>query len=167
MICTRIDEHFKSLIRDMEILWSVILDDGTEVYSDYYVENLDSPWVRLKEYCESNGRYIVRVNCIMFGADKFVMAYDPNGLDGVIVNRGLTKEISINDSGDPGVAYKHLVCGVLRPDTTIVDVKKFSWPENALEPFIQTRALTLNNLSLMIFKNERTREEAHKKLCIS
>lgn len=167
MICTEINEHMKSLIRELEILWSVILNDGTEVFSDYNAPGLTyQPWLRLQEYCNTSNKYIIQVNCIMFGADKKIIFEDKNGLDGIFVHRGVSKDIVLNDdeSGDTGISYKQLIVGLWRNGTNIIDVKKFSWPENDLEPYNQTRSLTVNNIHAMIFKNEQSRQEAYSKL---
>lgn len=168
MICTRINEHIKTLIRDLEILWCAVLNDGTEVYSDYYIDDLPPPWIRLKEYCEKEKKYIKTIKCIMFGADPFIMFHDESGLDGIFVVRGMSKDIVINDDGiDNGLAYKHLIVGLLEDNMTDIHVKKFSWPENELEPYNQSRVLTNDNFSIMIFKNDGTRQKASEKLQIS
>jgi hypothetical protein len=151
----------------MEILWSVKLNDGTEIYSDYYIYGLESPWIRLQEYCNSNNKYIISVHVIMFGSEKITLMENENGLDGVFVHRGSSKEILINDECDTGVSYKHVVCGLLNNDTGIIHVKKFSWPENCIEPFIQERNLTKLNFDLMIFKNDERKREAGEKFQIS
>lgn len=163
MICTQLNGHIKDLIRKLEILWKVELDDGTNVYSDYYIPYLDSPWMRLQKYCKENNRYITSVSCLMFGADEFIMFQNSEGLDGVFVTRGASKDIVISENGESGVSYKHLIVGVLSGDGGSINVRKFSWPENALEPFEQTRELTKNNLELMIFKNDERKEELLKK----
>jgi hypothetical protein len=165
VICTSVDQHIKSLIRNVEILWKVTLNDGTVVYSDFYRPKIDlAPWLRLKNHCIKTNTFVIKVECIMLGVDPLVMFEDENGLDGILILRGSSKDITINDDGDPGIAYKHLIVGVLRADNDIIDVRKFSWPENVLEPFEQTRKLTIDNLKLMIFKNEQRREQLSKTL---
>lgn len=164
-ICTTIDQHMKSLIRSVEILWRVTLNDGTVVHSDYYRPRFDeAPWYRLKNHCLKTSTFVTKVECIMLGIDPLVMFEDQNGLDGLFILRGSSKDITINDDGDPGIAYKHLIVGVLRPEGDIIDVRKFSWPENILEPFEQTRKLTIDNLKLMIFKDEQRREQLSQAL---
>lgn len=160
-ICTSIDQHIKSLIRTTEILWRVTLDDGLEVISDFHRPSLDvAPWHRLKNHCKKMNKYITKVECLMLGIDPFVMFHHPDGLDGVLVLRGASKDMTINDDCSPGTAYKHLIVGVLRPECDIIDVRKFSWPENVLEPFEQTRLLTNDNFKLMIFRDDAKRERA-------
>lgn len=158
MICTQIDSYFKSLIRNLEMLWVATLDDGTKVYSDYERPGVDeAPNLRLKKYCEENNRYVIKVDAIMFGAPQVTMFENPKGLDGVFILRGASRDIRI-ETGECGPSYKQLVVGLLRDDEDIIDVRKFSWPENALEPFNQTRLITPENAKLMIFKNESTKK---------
>lgn len=158
MICTKIDSYVKDLIKKLEMLWCVTLNDGTKVYSDYdRPGTCNHPWFRLKQYLEESGLYIVKVEAIMFGAPQTVMFENPNGLDGVFITRGTSKDIKI-ETGEAGPSYKQLVVGLLRDNEDIVDVKKFCWPENSIEPFNQTRILTNENVKLMIFKNDSNKK---------
>lgn len=158
MICTQIDSYFKNLIKNLEMLWVVTLDDGIKVYSDYERPGVDlAPNLRLKKYCEDNNRFIVKVEAIMFGAPQVTMFEDPRGLDGVFILRGASRDIKI-ETGESGPSYKQLVVGLLRDNEDIIDVRKFCWPENALEPFNQTRLITPENAKLMIFKNDSAKK---------
>lgn len=152
MICKAQDSYIKQLIRNLEILWCAHLNDGTTVYSDYERPGLENPWIRLKQYCEDNNAFITKIEVIMFGAPKLIMFEDPNGLDGVFVSRGASKDLMIGS--DEGPSFKQLVVGVLRDNENIIDVKKFCWPENEFEPFNQVRSLTSDNKKIMIFKND-------------
>lgn len=152
MICTNIDSHIKNLIRSLEMLWVVTLNDGTVVYSDFDRLDLPNPYIRLKEYCEQNKVFPVKIEAMMLGAPRTTMFEDPNGLDGVFILRGSAKDMQI-ETGE-GISYKQLIVGLLRDDCQIIDVKKFCWPENALEPFNQNRLLTPDNAKLMIFKHD-------------
>lgn len=158
MICTNIDSYVKDLIKKLEMLWCVTLNDGTKVYSDYDRPGTTKhPWDRLKKYLSENNYYIVKVEAIMFGAPQTVLFEDTNGLDGIFITRGASRDIKI-ETGELGPSYKQLVVGVLRDDEDLIDVKKFCWPENHIEPFNQVRVLTQENVNLMIFKNDSTKK---------
>jgi hypothetical protein len=161
MICTQIDSYVKTLIRNLEMLWVATLDDGTKVYSDYDRPTVsDHPYNRLKKYCEDNNKFIIKIEALMFGAPHTVMFENSDGLDGVFILRGSSRDIKI-ETGEQGPSYKQLIVGVLRDNEDIIDVKKFCWPENSIEPFNQTRLITPENAKLMIFKNgsrKKTRE---------
>jgi len=152
MICTAYNGHIKNLMRSLEMLWVVTLNDGTKVFSDYnnpaYPE---APWYRLKRYCQETGFYPVKVESFMFGAPSIVMAENPNGLDGLFILRGSAKEYDTVDG--PGASYRNLIVGVLSDYGDHIDITKFTWPENALDPFNQTRMVTKENAELMLFKN--------------
>lgn len=152
MICTLQDSHMKNLVRGLEMLWKVTLDDKTIVYSDYNRPGVeDYPWNRLKQYCKETGRYPVKVEAMIFGAPIVTMAEDSNGLDGLFILRGSAKDYD-TESGE-GASYKNLIVGVLDDQKDIINVTKFSWPANELDPFIQTRLVTKENAELMLFKN--------------
>ena len=87
----------------------------------------------------------------MFGAPYVIMAEDPNGLDGVFIKRGASKDF-LMESGE-GTSYKQLIVGVLN-DNNEVGIVKFCWPFNALEPNNEVRLLTPENAKLMFFKND-------------
>lgn len=94
----------------------------------------------------------------MFGAPRTVMFEDENGLDGVFIIRGASRDLNLF-TDEPGPSYKQLVVGLLRENEDIIDVKKFCWPENELEKFNQTRNLTPENVKLMLFKNGSTKKQ--------
>lgn len=150
MICTEYNEYMKNLVNELEMLWIVTLNNGTKVYSDYG-NHPTTPWSRLKLHCEQSGLYPIKVENLMFGAPKIIMAEDSNGLDGLIILRGASKDFSM-DSGD-GMSYQQLIVGVLN-DHNEIDVTRFCWPENTVEAKVETRQLTSENTSLMFFKNE-------------
>ncbi len=156
MICTIKDEYIKNLIRKLEMLWVITLNDGTIVYSDYNRPLLDNPWIRLIDHCSKNNVYPVKIQSLMFGAPNTVLFEDSNGLDGLFVLRGSSQDVAVGiESGDePGQSYKQLVVGLLRDNEDFIDVKKFCWPENELEKLTETRFLTFENLRYMFFKNE-------------
>lgn len=158
MICTQIDSYVKNLIRNLEMLWVATLNDKTKVFSDYErPTTTEHPFFRLKKYCEENNKFITKIEAVMFGAPQVVMFEDPNGLDGVFITRGSSRDIRI-ETGESGPSYKQLIVGLLRDNEDIIDVRKFCWPENALEPFNQTRLITPENAKLMIFKNDSAKK---------
>lgn len=157
-ITTTIDSHMKSLIRSLEMLWTVTLNNGIIVYSDYYKSEID-PWTKLKLYCNENGFYPVKVKSLMFGAPEITMFEDPNGLDGLFIKRGTVKDLEI-DTYSNSISYKKLIVGLYNKNTDKIDVRKFCWPENELEPNTETRLLTLDNIDSMFFKNG---EETNRK----
>jgi hypothetical protein len=166
MICSQIDSYFKTLIRNLEMLWIATLNDGTKAYSDYDRPGItEVPWLRLKKYCEDNNKFIIKIEAIMFGAPQVTMFEDENGLDGVFIMRGASKDITI-ETGECGPSYKQLVVGLLRDNEDVIDIKKFCWPENALEPFNQNRLLTSENAKLMLFKND-SRKKARQSIQIA
>jgi hypothetical protein len=149
-LTTQFDSHIKILVRKLEMLWTVTLNDGTKIYSDY--ERDKNPFDKVKEYCTETGLYPVEVKSMMFGAPETVMFSNPDGLDGLFILRGSVKDVDLN-SADNSISYKKLVVGVLNKDTNTIDVKKFCWPENEIDSNRETRKLTLDNLEMMYFKN--------------
>jgi hypothetical protein len=152
--------YIKKLVKDLEMLWIVTLNNGNKVYSDYYnpfCANI-SPWERLKIFCNDGDLYPIKIENLMFGAPHVVMAENKNGLDGVFIKRGASKDF-LMESGE-GTSYKQLIVGVLN-DKDEIDITKFCWPFNALEKVKETRKLTPENAKLMFFKNgseKRNRE---------
>lgn len=145
--------YIKSLLKNLEMLWVVTLNNGQKVYSDYYNSFCGSdlsPWERLKIYCSSN-IYPIKVEALMLGAPRVVMLEDENGLDGFFIKRGASKDF-LMESGE-GTSYKQLITGILNKDNKI-DVFKFCWPENQLESLTEVRELTQENFDLMFFKND-------------
>lgn len=155
-ITTHFDSYIKNLVRKLEMLWTVKLNDGTIIYSDYDRDD-KSPFEKVKEYCHETGLYPVEVKSLMFGAPETVMFSDSNGLDGIFICRGSIKDVDINEANN-SISYKKLVVGLLNDDNTI-DVKKFCWPENEMDPNREVRKLTLQNLEAMFFKDGERKNE--------
>jgi len=158
-ITTQFDSHIKILVRKLEMLWTVTLNDGTKIFSDYYRDDT-SPFDKVKEYCAETGLYPVEVKSMMFGAPETVMFSDPEGLDGLFILRGAVKDVDLN-SADNSISYKKLVVGVLKDDA--IDVKKFCWPENEIDANRETRKLTIDNIEMMYFKDG---EEKNRRKCL-
>jgi hypothetical protein len=153
-ICTQMDEHIYKLIhQDVSILWKCTLTDGTTVFSDYDRPGTDTnPWTRLKMYCENRNLLIRRVQVIMLGAPEEVLFENENGFDGLFIMRGSAKDV--NTGTGESQSFQSLTAGVLRDDGKHVDIRKFCWPENEFEQFVQMRRLTKENFSFMLFKND-------------
>ena len=141
--------------------WKCTLDDGTVVWGDYDRPGVpESPWIRLQRYCEEYNRSIVKTQCIVIGAPEEVAFEDENGLDGIFIARGYSRDIDMA-SGE-GPSYQHLTFGLLEDNLETVDVKKYSWPECEFEEFSQNRAITQENLSFMIWRNGETKKHSEQ-----
>jgi hypothetical protein len=151
------DTYMKEQIRKLEMLWTVTLNNGATIYSDYdrYSE---SPWERTKKYCRENNLFPVQVKSLMFGAPSTVLFEDKNGLNGLFIKRGCIKDIEIDGGSGSSIAYKKLVVGLYDPVHDVINVRKFCWPENELEPLVEVRLLTLSNLEEMYFINEQDKD---------
>ena len=158
MICTVRDDYIRKLImEDISMTWKCTLDDDIVVWGDYERPGLAlSPWARLQEYCEESGRNIVKIQSIVIGAPEEVVYEDEDGLDGVFIARGYSKDIDMT-TGD-GPSYQHLTFGLLNENLKQVDIKKYSWPECEFVDFVQTRNITQENLSFMIWRNGETKK---------
>ena len=133
MICTVRDEHIRKLImEDISMTWKCTLDDGTVVWGDYDRPGVpESPWIRLQNYCKEHDRSIVKTQCIVIGAPEEIAFEDENGLDGIFIARGYSRDIDMA-TGD-GPSYQHLTFGLLEDSLESVDVKKYSYHRRTLE----------------------------------
>lgn len=165
-ITTGIDSYMKSLIRSLEMLWCVTLNNGISIYSDYNRYE-GSPWERMILFCRSTGTFPVQVKSIMFGAPETIMVEDKKGLNGLFIKRGCIKDIDIdNDGTGTSISYKKLITGLYDPLTNKINVKKFCWPENEIEPSTETRLMTLDNIESMYFIDEQEKDK-HKTILLS
>lgn len=162
MICTKQDSYIRQLImEDVAILWKCTLSDGTLVWSDYdRPGTIDSPWLRLREHCARSGVDIVKVQVIVMGAPEHVLFEDPNGLDGLFIVRGLSRDIDMI-SGE-GPTFQHITVGLLQDDLENVDIRKFSFPECEFCEFVQLRDLTTENAAWMIWKNDSEKKQSEQ-----
>lgn len=152
MICTTRDGYMRKLIQtDLMISWKIVLTDGTIVYGDYDRPGLDNPWTRLKEYCMSNDVLPRSIELLMFGAPRKVFFEDENGLDGLLVMRGIAKDQAMD--GSHSQSFQTLTVSLLRNDCEKIDVAKYTWPFNEFEKDKDVRDLTEENFKNMIFKN--------------
>lgn len=153
MICKTRDGYMRKLIQtDLMISWKITLSDKTTVYGDYDRPGMKNPWHRLQDYCADNNTVPTKVELHMFGAPPKVFFEDENGLDGVLVMRGMAKDQSMD--GSHSRSFQTLTVCLLRDDCSLIDVAKYTWPFNEFEKDRDTRVLTEENLTNMIFKNE-------------
>lgn len=159
MICTEYNSYIKNLVRSLEMMWIVTLNNGVKVYSDHNNPAYpnQTPWRRLKEHCAENNVFPVMVQALILGAPKLVMAENNSGLDGLFIIRGSSKDF-LMESGE-GTSYKQLIVGVLSDTNDDINTTKFCWPKNALEPFNEVRQITFENIELMLFKNGSKKRE--------
>jgi hypothetical protein len=152
MICQTRDGYMRKLIAtDLMISWKIVLTDGTAVYGDYDRPGLDNPWFRLKDHCKQNNVVPKSVELHMFGAPKKVFFENEDGLDGLLVMRGMAKDQSMD--GSHSQSFQTLTVSLLRDDCSMIDVAKYTWPFNEFEKDRDVRVLTEENLKNMIFKN--------------
>jgi hypothetical protein len=133
------------------ISWKIVLTDGTTVYGDYDRPNCENAWIRLKNHCQENDVVPKSVELHMFGAPKEIFFEDPNGLDGLLVMRGIAKDQAMD--GSHSQSFQTMTVSLLRDDCSCIDVSKYTWPINEFEQKRYTRSLTTENLKNMIFKN--------------
>jgi len=161
MICKTKDGYMKKLMRtDLMISWKINLTDGTTVYGDYDRPNCTNPWTRLKDYCQTNDVVPVSVQLQMFGAPKEIFFEDPDGLDGLLVMRGIAKDQAMD--GSHSQSFQTMTVSLLRDDCSCIDVSKYTWPINDFEQKRTTRNLTKDNLKMMIFKNDSEKLKNNK-----
>ena len=152
-ICTSIDGYMQRICYDeLMISWQITLNDGTKVYGDYDREGLPNPWLRLKEHCRVNDVYPTKVELHMFGAPHEVFFEDENGLDGLLVMRGIAKDQAMD--GGHSQSYQTLTVGLLKDDCSGITVSKYTWPISDFEKKKSDRVLTEENVGYMLFKND-------------
>ena len=162
MICTTQDSYIRQLImEDIAILWKCTLNDGTVVWSDYERPGVtEGPLTRLGAHCKKEDLFITKIQVIVMGAPEEVLFEDPNGLDGVFIVRGTSRDIDMV-TGD-GPHYQHLTVGLLENNLENVDVRKFSFPECDFVSFVQRRNLTPENVKWMIWKNGSKKKQSEQ-----
>ena len=124
MICKTRDGYMRKLIQtDLMISWKIKLSDGTDVYGDYDRPGFENPWYRLKDYCQENDVVPTRVELHMFGAPQKVFFEDENGLDGLMIMRGIAKDQSM--TGGHSQSFQTLTVSYLRDDSSDLKGGKF------------------------------------------
>lgn len=149
MICTGYNSHITGLLMSQQILWKLILDDGTEIWSDFDMPDLEDPWTRARKYCNDNGKGIVEVRVIVPGQPENMVYRDENGLDKILIVRGVCKDIY----GIDEVAYGFMTFGKVEDDG-LVHVKRFYWPECAFGTSEELRKLTIDNEQLLFYSKK-------------
>lgn len=147
MICTGYNSHILNLLDKQMILWKCVLENGTEVLSDFDIPDAKDPWTRLKNYCNNNNLNIIEVRVICPGMPEQTIFKDKNGLDNFFIIRGASKDIL--DSDD--IVFRFMSFGILKDDGNI-HVKKFYWPQFALGQSEEIRNLTEENKHLLFKK---------------
>ena len=151
MLCRAYNSQIRSLVVDHKlVIWKCILSNGDEIWSDYYAEEKD-PWIRLKEYCYNNGIKIIEVRVLAYGIKERTVFQDENGLDGIFIIRGVSKDLS---GSSDGITYNYLAFGKLNKETNVVETMKFHWPECAFDDFYEERVLTEDNQKIMFFQRK-------------
>ena len=150
MICTQYNAHIIKLLKAPTILWKCILDDGTEVLSDFDNGDDKDPWTRLKEYCQENYKNIIEARAMPPGMPEFTVFYNSSGLDGLMIKRGVAK--SLFDGVEN--TYQFLVFGLLNADGKI-HVRNFYWPQCELGIDEEIRELTEENKQILWRKQEQ------------
>jgi hypothetical protein len=130
------------------VLWKCVLSNGEEVWSDFMAQT--DPWQRLKYYCNNNNINILEVRVLALGIREQIVFEDKNGLDGILITGGISKDIS----DDSGTVYSYLAFGLLNPNTNKIQVKKFFWPECEFDTHEETRSLTEDNQKLLYKKRK-------------
>jgi hypothetical protein len=150
MICTGYNSHILSLLEKQEILWKCILDDGTQVWSDFDAPDQKDPWTRLKLHCYNNGKDIVEVKVLCPGMPETSIYKDEKGLDNFLITRGIIRDLNDDDS----MIFRFMCFGKLEEDGKI-HVSKFYWPEFELKEASEVRLMTPENDALM-YKKRKT-----------
>ena len=152
-ICTSIDGYMQRMCYDqLMISWQITLNDGTKVYGDYDRPEMKNPWIRLRDHCKANNVYPIKVELHMFGAPHEVFFEDENGLDGLLVMRGIAKDQAMD--GGHSQSFQTLTVGLLKDDCSGITVSKYTWPISDFEKNKSDRVLTDENVEYMLFKND-------------
>ena len=150
MICTGYNAHITGLLMNQQILWKLILNDGTEIWSDFDLEGKKDPWDRARIYCNNNGKDIIEVRAIVPGQPEFTVYRDENGLDKILIVRGVCKDIY----GVDETVYGFMTFGKLEDDG-LIHVKRFYWPDCAFGTSEEIRKVTPENEVLLYKKIKR------------
>jgi len=155
MICRQYNPNIRSLIVDNKlVLWKCVLSNGEEAWSDYYTEGKD-PWIRLKHYCNNNNINIVEVKVIAYGIREQTVYKDEQGLDGIFIIRGISKDLSASSEK---IIYNYLAFGKLNKETNLIETQKFYWPECTFDQVYEEREITPDNKEFMYFKRKTCNE---------
>ena len=154
MICTGYNEHIISLLNNQQILWKLVLNDGTEIWSDFDIPESKDPWDRAKIYCNNNNKEILKVYVIVPGDIPILIYEDDNGLNEFFIIRGIIKDINNNDP----MVYRYMSFGKLEDDN-LIHVRKFYWPHYEFSQSEEIRTITDENKKLLYKKVKRCSEK--------
>jgi hypothetical protein len=152
MICTGYNQHISNLLLKQKVLWKCVLEDGTQVFSDFDVSDQKDPWTRLKHYCNNNNKNIIAVYAIIPGQPEQLIHSDLNGMDNILLVRGDAG--NVDDLGS--TVYSFITFGKLEDDGKI-HVTRFFWPECVLHVKSEIREITPENEKLLYRKRESCR----------
>lgn len=154
MICTGYNEQIISLLMRQQILWKCILDDDTEIWADFDMPDLKDPWTRARQFCNNNNKNIIEVKVIVPGNPEQTVFKDLNGLNNIIIVRGMAKDI--NDSSE--TVFSFMTFGQLKEDGMIY-TRRFYWPECSFGTYEEVRAMTPENEALLYKKRIKCKED--------
>jgi hypothetical protein len=147
MICKSYNQNIRDLIMvDKSVLWKCKLSNGEEAWSDF-IESKD-PWTKLRRYCNNNNINILEVRVIALGIREQVVFENKDGLDGIIITGGMSKDITSDDS----ITFNYLAFGLLNKVSNKIEVKKFFWPECEFDTYEEIREITPENKNLIYYK---------------
>lgn len=149
MICTGYNSHITGLLMSQQILWKLVLSNGTEVWSDFDLPDTEDPWTRARNYCNENNLDIVEVRVIVPGQPESLVYRDESGLDKILIVRGVCKDIY----GIDEVVYGFMTFGKVEDDG-LIHVKRFYWPECAFGTSEEIRKITMDNEQLLYYRNK-------------
>lgn len=162
-LTTSYDIYIKNLLLEMEIVWVITLNDGTQVYSDYNKPDLENPWIRLVRHLQNTGLYPIKIEAMSFGRPNQVIFENNEGLNGIFIKRGVIKEVDVQTFTDV-IQAKKMSFGYYNPSKNLIDVRIVSWPHVESAPTFEERLLTQENLEYMYFFNEGILNAATKGL---
>lgn len=154
MICTGYNSHITGLLMQQQVLWKLILNDGTEIWSDFDIPNQKDPWTRARQYCNNNNKDIIEVKVIVPGQPEYQVFRNESGLDGLLIIRGTAKDV--NDSGE--TIYSFVTFGKIEDDG-LIHVRRFYWPECAFGTSEEIREITPENQNLIYYRINRCGED--------
>lgn len=151
-VCKSFDPYMRAMTHNsVTMSWQAIMQDGSSIWGDYERPGYDKCWNRFKIYCKENKVVPVKVQLYMLGMQEHVFFEDPNGLDGISIMRGCSRDQGMDGSFKD---FQFLSVSLLRDTCDYVDVRKFVWPETDLEPLTELRVVAAKSLEQMVFKHD-------------
>lgn len=151
-VCTSFDSYLRNMTHnDITMTWQAKMSDNSNIWGDYERPGYKKCWDRVTLHCKKNKIVPVSIKLYMFGMPEYVFFEDSQGLDGVSIVRGCSREQSLDGSHKD---FQFLAVSLLSPECDKVEVRKFIWPETELEPEKEFRIPTENTITNMIFKHD-------------